>query len=285
VRATFRALVREPLVHFAILGALLFALDSAASGEPESSATDPRGALAVPSGPIVVDETVRASLVEEWSKTHPAAPDDAQLDQLVERWIDEEVLYREGLARALADGDAVVRERIAAQMSYVLQSRIVAPEPTEDELRASFEEHPSKWAPPDRVDFTQVFVAGDGDAAEARARDLLRLLQDGADPDGLGDTFSGGRRFRGRRIAELAERFGEAFVEGIDTQLEGTWALRRSDAGLHLVRIDRRTSSQAPEFDAVRDAVRHDWQETHRAAAMQTAKQELRSRWEIVVSP
>jgi hypothetical protein len=130
-----------------------------------------------------------------------------------------------------------------------------------------------------------VFVAGLDDAAEARARGLLRLLQDGADPDGLGDTFSGGRRFRGRRIAELAERFGDAFVEGIDTQPEGTWALRRSSTGLHLVRIDRRTSSQAPELDAVRDAVRHDWQEAHRAAAMQAAKQELRSRWEIVVSP
>ena len=275
--------MREPLVHFAILGAFLFALDSAS--RPEPPRTDLHGAFAVPSGPIVVDETVRASLVEQWSMTHPAPPDDAQLEQLVERWIDDEVLYREGLARALADGDAVVRERIAAQMAYVLQSRIVTPEPTEDELRASFEAHPTKWAQPDRVDFTQVFVAGRGAPSEARARELLQLLQSGADPDGLGDTFSGGRRFRGRRIAELAERFGAEFVEGIDTQAEGTWALRGSDAGLHLVRIDRRTSSQVPELEAVRDAVRHDWQEAHRAVAMEQAKAELRSRWEIVVSP
>jgi len=170
-------------------------------------------------------------------------------------------------------------------MAYVLQSRIVTPEPTEDELRASFEANPAKWAQPDRVDFTQVFVAGKGEPSEARARELLQLVESGADPDGLGDTFAGGRRFRGRRITELAERFGDAFVEGIDTQPERTWVLRRSDAGLHLVRIDRRTSSQAPELEAVRDAVRHDWQETHRAVAMQQAKAELRSRWEIAVSP
>lgn len=244
-----------------------------------------RGGLEVPAGPIVVDAAVRAALVEQWSKTHPAAPDDAQLEQAIERWIDEEVLYREGLARALADGDAVVRERIASQMSYVLQSRIVVPEPTEDELRASFDADPSKWAQPDRVDFTQVFVAGKDDAAEARARELLQLVQDGADPNGLGDTFAGGRRFRGRRIAELAERFGMGFVEGLDAQPEGTWALRRSDAGLHLVRVDRRTSSSSPAFADVRDAVRHDWQEARRAEAMAQARHELRARWEIVVAP
>jgi hypothetical protein len=285
VHAVLRALVREPLVHFAVLGALLFALDSAVSGGREAPPPEARGTIAVPTGPIVVDEAVRASLVEQWSKSHPTPPNDAELDELVARWIDEEVLYREGLARSLADGDVVVRERIASQMAYVLQSRIVTPEPTEDELRASFEEHASKWAQPDRVDFTQVFVAGLDDAAQARARDLLQLLQGGADPDGLGDTFSGGRRFRGRRLAELRERFGEPFVEGMDTQPEGTWALRRSEVGLHLVRIDRRTSSQTPEFTAVRDAVRHDWQQARRAAAMEQAKQELRHRWEIVVAP
>ncbi len=283
--------MREPLVHFAILGALLFALDAAsrpdaaASRGDAASSTAARGGLAVPSGPIVVDDAVRASLESQWSKLHASPPDAAQMERLVAHWIDEEVLYREGLARALADGDAVVRERIAAQMAYVLQSRIDTPEPTDDELRAAFDADPSKWAQPDRVDFTQVFVAGRGEDAEARARELLRLLQDGADPDGLGDTFPGGRRFRGRRIAELGERFGAAFVEGIDAQPEGAWALRPSDAGLHLVRIDRRSSSQAPAFEAVRDTVRHDWQEARRAEAMAQAKAELRERWEIVGAP
>jgi hypothetical protein len=281
VRAVLRALVREPLVHFAILGASLFALDAATSQSDEASAAEASGAFAVPSGPIVVDATLRAALVEQWAKTHPAPPDAAQLEQLEQRWIDEEVLYREGLARSLADGDAVVRERIASQMAYVLQSRIVTPEPTEDELRAAMDASASTQAQADRVDFTQVFVAGTDDAAQARANELLHQLQGGADPDGLGDTYAGGRRFRARRIADLAQRLGDAFVEGLDVQREGTWALRRSDEGFHLVRIDRRTAAQAPDLDTVR----HDWQQARRDEAMTQAKQELRSRWEIVVAP
>jgi hypothetical protein len=170
-------------------------------------------------------------------------------------------------------------------MSYVLGSRIVVPEPSADELDAFFRDNASEWSEPDRIDFTQVYVVGRDEAAQARARELLGLVQGGADPDGLGDSFPGGRRFRGRRVVDLAERFGAAFVDGIDTQPEGTWTLRSSETGLHLVRIDRRTASRAPERDAVREAVRHDWEEAQRSAALQQATQELRGRWEVVVSP
>jgi len=285
MRAALRALVREPLVHFAILGAILFAVDSAASRREQADPEGSRRPFAVPTDPIVVGEAVRSTLAEQWTKTHPAPPDDAQLEQLVQGWIDEEILYREGLARGLAEGDAQVRERVASQMAYVLQSRIVIPEPDESELRAWFEAHPDRWAEPDRVDFTQVFVAGLDESAEAKSLELLGLLQGGADPDGLGDTFAGGRRFRGRRLAELSERFGEAFTAGMATQPVGSWALRRSNVGVHLVRIDRRSSGRTPGFETVRDAVRHDWDAAQRAIAMDEAKQQLRGRWEIVVDP
>lgn len=282
--ALVRALVREPLVHFAIFGALLFTLD-AVTRDHEATAPASGGGLAVPDGPIVVDATVRSTLAEQWTKSHPSPPTDAELATLVERWIDEEVLYREGLARGLADGDAFVRERIAAQMAYVLGERVVVPEPTDDELRAAFEADPARWSIPDRLDLTQVFVSGTDDAAQTRARDLLALLQNGADPNGLGDTFSGGRRFRGRRIDELAERFGDAFVVGLATQPERTWVLRRSSTGLHLVRVDRRVASTTPELDAVRDAVRHDWQAASREQSLRAAKEALRAHWEIVATP
>ncbi len=287
--SSLRALAREPVVHFVIIGAVLFGLDAAISrGEvpaDEESAKAERRAFAVPSEPIVVDDAVRATLVEHWNRTHAAPPTEAELQALIDGWIDEEVLYREGLARGLAESDPQVRERVASQMAYVLQSRITVPAPTDAELRAWFRDHADEHARPERVDFTQVFVEGRDEAAEARARELLVLLQGGADPNGLGDTFSGGRRFRGRRTADLAERFGEEFVVGLPEQAAGTWALRRSRFGLHLVRIDRWTSSEAPGFEAVREEVRHDWEQAQRTAAMAEARQALRSRWEVRTSP
>lgn len=280
------ALVREPVVHFVLIGALLFGLEAAVSRGEEApeAAAEPRP-FAVPGEPIVVDEHVRGMLVERWNRTHAAPPSEEELQGLVDAWIDEEVLYREGLSQGLAESDPQVRERVASQMAYVLQSRIVLPEPDDAELRAWFAAHADRYARPERVDFTQVFVKGSDDAAEARARELLRLLQGGADPNGLGDTFSGGRRFRGRRLSDLAERFGAAFIEGLESQPPGTWALRRSSLGLHLVRIDRWTASDAPGFEAMREEVRHDWEQDRRAAAMKDAKQALRGQWEIQSAP
>jgi hypothetical protein len=283
--STLRALVREPVVHFAVVGVVLFVLDGAVSRGEAGDRDTVREPYSVPHEPIVVDEAVRAALVEHWGRTHPAPPTEAELERLVQRWIDEEVLYREGLARGFARSDPQVRERVASQMAYVLQSRIEIAEPDETELRAWFQAHADRYARPERVDFTHVFVDGRDEAAETEARELLRLLEGGADPNGLGDTFSGGRRFRGRRLVDLAERFGEAFAADMETQPPGTWIVRRSHFGLHLVRIDRWASSEATDFEAARDEVRHDWEQEQRTSAMERAKQELRERWEIVGSP
>jgi len=287
VSSTLRALAREPVIHFAIIGALLFGLDAVISRSETADSGDAASQrpFAGPQGPIVVDASVQAMLTEHWLRTHASPPTEAELEALVDAWIDDEALYREGLARGLAENDPQIRERVVSQMAYVLQSRITVPTATDDELRAWFETHAERYAQPERVDFTQVFVDGLDDAAQARARELLRLLEGGADPNGLGDTFAGGRRFRGRRLADLAGRFGEAFTTGVDAQPPGTWTLRRSTLGLHLVRIDRWTSSATPDFESARAEILHDWEQGQRETALAAAKQALRSQWEVLTSP
>ena len=282
-----RALLREPLLHFVALGLALFALDAAlggADGSAQPPTAEAGAGLPVPTGPIVVDDTVRATLASHWSQTHDAPPTDAELQGLVSRWIDREVLYREGLSRGLAIGDAQIHDRVVSQMSYVLREQVSVPAPTDAQLREWFSAHADRFAVADRIDFTQVFVAGTDAAAQTRARELLTLLEGGASPDGLGDTFAGGRRFRGRTLDALKIRFGEAFVEGLGTQPLQSWALRRSTEGLHLVRVDRRSVGQGAVFDEVRDAVAHDWQEDARARLLAQATARLRERWDVVES-
>ncbi len=283
--SALRTLAREPVVHFVIIGAVLFGLDAALSRGEGADQEAARGAFAVPSEPIVVGETIRATLVEHWNRTHPSPPSDAELRALLEAWIDDEVLYREGLSRGLAENDPQIRERVVSQMAYVLEAGLPVAEPGDAELKAWFREHPDRYTRPERVDFTQVFVEGLGEASEAKARELLRLLESGADPNGLGDVFAGGRRFRGRRLSDLADRFGDGFVEGMQAQAPGTWMLRRSPFGLHLVRVDRWAAGEAPSFDMALDEVRHDWVQAQRKRALDQAKQDLRSRWEIVDAP
>ncbi|MBI2388723.1 MAG: peptidyl-prolyl cis-trans isomerase [Deltaproteobacteria bacterium] len=283
------ALLREPLVHFVLIGVLLFGADRLVPRRRGGGAQPaPTGAPSVTNGAsIVVTEQVRRDLVNEFTHAYGRAPTDAEVSSLVNHWIDEEVLYREGLSRGFAESDPRVRQRIAEQMAFVLSSAVVVPEPTEAELRAWFAARISQWATPPLLDFTQVFVKGGDAAARDRAAGLLAELKskDAPDPAGLGDVFSGGRRYRRRTIAELSDAFGPEFVRGLAEQPEGSWELRSSRFGLHLVRVDKRTPGGEPTFEAVRDRVRLDRDKSMRDTLGAAALQDLRRRFRIEGAP
>lgn len=281
-----RAILREPLVHFLLVGALLVTVDRVRHGgvSPAPGRAPARAAPASdpPTRTIVVDQEVRAWLRDGLTRARGgAAPSEAELADAVARWIDEEVLYREGLARGLDRDDQQVRKRIAEKMSFILERQIVIPPPGEAELRAWFEARRDTWVDPPRIDFTHVFVAGAGGEAERRAAELLAELEGGAAPEPLGDRFSGGQRYRGRKLADLAESFGPAFAAGLDHQPVGSWQLRHSRHGLHLVRVDRFAPGRAADFAAARLDVEKEWLDARRADQLAARVRALRERWPV----
>lgn len=266
----FRKVAREPLVHFLVIGALTFGLERALGRTSEVSSK------------IVVTSEVRLTLAEQLERAEGRPPTDAELETAIVRWTDEELLYRAGLERGLQQNDERVRERVAMKMGRILRESVIVPEPTEDELRAWFAEHQARFATPSLVDFTQVFVSGEGDAAVARANELLAELRQGADPTKMGDTFQGGRRYRKRKIADIETTFGDTFAAGLETQSEGTWERYPSRFGEHLVRLDRRSAEAAADFDASRLDVKKHWLDSRREVGAKEALSELRARWVIV---
>jgi len=266
-----RQLAHEPLVHFVLIGVLLAVLEWVAGG----------GATSADARTLVVDDATRRGLAEDFEHEHGRAPSEAELAPIVESWVDQEVLYREGLLRGLDRDDVRVRQRVVSLMAARVEAEHPIDDPTEEEIRAYFDAHADRYAEESRLDFTHVYVEGTDEAAEARARTLLTTLAEGGSPIGLGDTFTGGRTYRGRRIVDLVETFGPGFVEGIDAQALGSWALRRSRTGVHLVRIERRTAASEAAFDRARLDVEHDLMEEARRERSRRALDELRARWEI----
>jgi hypothetical protein len=289
----WKTVVREPLVHFVVIGAVLFAIDAWRSGgapprvevraptpltgSAEPVATPPPGTRS----PIVIDADARTQIAAQAERRLGRAASDAELANETDSWIDQEILYREALARGLEKNDPVIHQRVAQQMSYVLAQAIVIPEPTDAELRAWFDQHRDTWAVAEHVDFTHVFFTGIDAAATARATDAEAELARGTPPERLGDRFTGGHRYRGRRIADLALAFGDAFVTGLATQPVGTWVRRTSKHGVHLVRVDRVDAARGPEFTAARLDVRKEWMEARRAAEVTAAMAKLRASWTI----
>jgi hypothetical protein len=273
-------LAREPLVHFLAIGVVLFAVH-AWRGEPAAPRPEAPAVVAAERA-VVVDGAAQAVIAERATRRLGRAPDAAELADETERWIDEEILYHEAIARGLDRDDPMIHERIASRMAYVLEQAIVVPEPDEASLRAWFDAHGDRWDVPERVDFVHVFVAGDDAAARARRDELAAQLAAGAAPERLGDRFSGGHRYRGRRLEDLARAFGDAFADGLLAQAPGTWQPRASRHGLHLVRLDRVEPARVADFAAARLDVRKAWIDERRAAELAAALGELRRGWEIV---
>ncbi len=273
----WKSIAREPLVHFLVVGAVLFALDHerpAPIAKPAPS-VEPRP---VEAKTIRIDAEQRRALaaLAETRLGHPPAAADIEAE--IDRWIAEEVLYREALARGLDRDDPVVHERIASRMSYVLEQTLVVDEPTETQLRTWFDQHQAQWAMPERIDFTHIYVANGDDA---RAAQIEQALAAGAPPETLGDRFPGGHRYRGRKLTDLAEAFGSEFVAGLASQPAGTWQRRRSKHGLHLVRVDRVSAAHGSDFAAARLDVRKSWLDDQRGRALAAEVKRLRDGWRI----
>ena len=269
-----KGIVREPLVHFVLIGAVLFGIDAARDKPAAQSASAP---VAI-DRTIVVEREARERMTERAKQRLGRMPTAAEIDTELDRWIDEEILFREALARGLERDDPMIHERIASRMSYVLAESAVVPEPTDAQLQAWFESHRDRYAVPERIDFTHVFVA---DADATRADELAAQLAAGTSPDALGDTFSGGRKYRGRKLADLTEAFGASFVDGLTAQRPDTWVRRTSRHGLHLVRVDRVDAPRGADFEPARLEVRREWIEEQRRVASEAALRQLRARWTI----
>ena len=145
---TLRALLKEPLVHFLVLGGLIFAW-SAWRGEP----VDPAERT------IEVDREQQALIALDFERTMQRPPTDAELDGLIGRWVREEVLYREALRLGLDSGDPVVRRRLAKKMDFLAASEAELAQPTDAELREWYSANGALFSGGGTLSFAQRYFA------------------------------------------------------------------------------------------------------------------------------
>jgi hypothetical protein len=268
VAPLLKKLLREPLVHFLALGALLFAL---------ASVTGRGGAAPADDRIEVTAEDVRW-LRTTFARTWMRPPTAAEMQGLLERHIRDEVLYREALQLGLADDDAIIRQRLVQKMQFLYEDVAVPDDPPEADLRAYFEEHADAYRLPPRRSFAHVYFSPDR-RGYAAARDEARRVQAALQaslPDeaaaeqaaDAGDRFMLDYAYADQTPEAVARTFGRAFADTLFA-LEGDGWLGpvRSGYGLHLVRITAREDGRLPAFEEVEAAVRRDYAAAHRVAA------------------
>lgn len=260
-------LLREPLLHFLLAGALLFGAYAWLNrGENDVGDVDTT---------IRITEREIAWLSETWTRQSQRPPSDLEMQGMVADYLREELLAREARGLELDRDDIIVRRRLAQKMNFVLEDTARLASPTEEELRARYDADLARFSAPSRISFVTVYFSTDkrGDRAAADARAALgRLLAGGTmtDPQALGDGSLLPVGLQDVNEQAIEGTYGADFARTVIKLKPGEWqGPIESSFGLHLVLITAHRETETRPFEAVRDSLVEDW----RRRAEETAKQ------------
>lgn len=273
----FGSMWREPLLRFLLVGAVFLGVDHLLGAARTTNDRDR----------IVVTAAQQAALARAFRAERGRDPAAQELQAQLDRWIDEQILYREALALGLDRKDVIVQRQLTQKMRFLLEDAEPLDEPSEAELLAFLERHPERYGAAPTLSLQQVFLSrgrhGERLAAEAR-RVQEQLTRAPEQFVGLGDPFLVGAVVESTDAARLRRDFGPAFAAAVAQLPAGEWSAPVPSAfGLHLVRVTGRTASRPAVLAEVADRVRVDLRLERREQRNRQALDRLRRQYAIEV--
>jgi PPIC-type PPIASE domain len=239
VLAATRFLWREPLLHFVLLGALIFGADAVLHPPAKDDKV------------ITVSKAMRQSFIDNFDEDKLRTPSDAEMEKMIESWVASEILYREGKSLGVDRGDDMIRDRVAFKLQLLIFDQIRVAPPTEDQLRAWFADNHERFDEQERVGF---YLTQPTDQMAAK-RQLEEIRAEHESEDLQKQT----RAILGRPVASLAPSFGEGFRDELLALPLGEWKMLQSKDGWHVVRLDSRRPGVLANLDDVRDEAVRIW--------------------------
>jgi hypothetical protein len=275
-----KRLVREPLLHFLLLGAAIFAAYGLLS---KGTGNDP--------GRIVVTQGQLAALGEGFIRTWQRPPTPEEMQGLIRERVHEEVYYREALALGLDKDDLIIRRRLRQKMEFVSHDLAAPAEPGDAQLQAYLDAHAASFATEPRFSFRQVYLDPQRRGAHL-ARDAERLLA-GLNLAGtkaslvsLGDSLLLEHEFDNASARDVGNLFGEKFAAALGRLPLGQWqGPVESGYGMHVVFLSERTDGRLPALDDVRAAVRRELSSAQQREADDRFYRALLLKYVVTIEP
>jgi len=221
----------------------------------------------------------------------------AQKHQIAEDMINEELLVQRGLEVDLASYDPDVRNALVSGIELQMYADVLAKQPTDDELRAYYTAHQSKYASLGVLRMRDLMVnIVEGETPEQtqqRTNDAVAALRNGMSPDDAINKFKlrDSLRLQQGGKPDLGDLFDFAVQANLPpktyaatTKLkagEVSDAIADSD-GTHIVVVLSRRESHPRDFDAVRSNVWSDLKNDEQNKVRQQTLNYLRNKSTIL---
>jgi hypothetical protein len=269
-----KALIKEPLFHFLLIGAVLFT----AFGLKQDGTDEATNRILVNAGQI-------DQLSAQFKGTRLRPPTDTELAGLIEGFVRDEVYYREARAMGLDQDDPVVRQRMRLKLEFLLEDLATQVTPDDAQLTEFMLSQPDRFRKEPRLSFTQVYLNPDKrpDLA-ADAVEILGRLNSGASPEAEGDRTLVEPEYALTPQYEIRRVFGENFAQQIVVLEPGNWTGPLiSGYGGHLVRITAKQPGRFPDLSEIRRQVEREYLVEHRRELKNTTYRKLREGYEIAI--
>jgi len=272
--------LREPLVHFVVLGVVVFGGYRLMNQQPQPATSKQR---------IEITPDDLRQLAVVWLAQGREKPTPEQLQSLVNEKADSEMLVREAVALGLDKDDEVIKRRLTQKMDFLLADISSLAPPINEELATWFEAHKADFTKPPRMRFQHLYFSTDkrGQGAQAAAEATLKRIA-GQSPASLGtadiaDPFMFRDNYSDVTPEQMAKEFGGPFAQALFELKPGDWrGPIQSGYGWHLIWIDSLEAPRVPTLEEVRSTVAQAWQEEKYREVKERAMNEIRSRYEVV---
>jgi hypothetical protein len=272
-----KRLLKEPLLHFLMLGALVFAVYSWLNRSFPANKSS--------AGTVRITSNEIAWLKETWSRQWQREPTRDELRGLVTDFLKEELLAREARSLGLDQDDTIVRRRLAQKLEFLVQDTSTLAEPTERDLRRFYEANPERFQTDARISFTHVFFSREKRAAAATdAKAALSDLSRGANAADLGDRLLVDSDIVAADMQSVAGQFGRDFADSVFALKPGAWnGPIESGYGLHLVRVSEVRPGIRREFSEVKTQVLEYWRQQRQRQDNEKYFASLLKKYDVVV--
>ena len=273
-----KKLLKDPLLHFLLIGAALFLV----FGLIKSPAGIEENRIILTSGDI---EALQANFTRTWQRP----PTESEVSGLIEDRVRDEIAYREAVAMGLDQGDSVIRRRLRMKMELIVEDVAGLSPPTDEDLETYLGEYRESFRQQPQVSFMHVYLNSDkrGARVEEDAREILTKLSAAgidADPESYGDPSMLPKELPLYYIKDIGRLFGVDFSRQILEVKPGAWTGPVwSSYGLHLVYVRERIEGRDPKLAEVRKEVEREWSALRRKEFKQATYKKLRERYTVTI--
>ena len=213
-------LLKEPLVHFLLIGGGLFFLYSFINPSAEQ----------IDNKVIQIDNSDVERLVKAYQQNWNMPPDSTSLIKLLAEEVKAEVFYREALRMKLDHNDEIIRRRLKQKYEFLVKDLADSQQPSIEELKRFFEEHPDFYQAPTKLSFTQLYFSPDKRTlplqdAQNVLESVLELPINQVDVKSIGDPFHLQSYYADRDYNDVRQLLGLDFAKAIFDPIKGAGCL------------------------------------------------------------